>query len=149
VTLRRARVADRPALTALLRELLDHHAALLPRVGGAIAESALARALDAASAAVWIAEEGALAIGFCVADFESAPAELDERGRACVSELYVRPGARRRGVGRALADAAFAWARERGAARVEVRVAAGNAEGQAFWRALGFGDFVDVLDRRL
>jgi hypothetical protein len=33
--------------------------------------------------------------------------------------------------------------------RVEVRVAARNAEGQAFWRALGFGDFVDVLDRRL
>jgi hypothetical protein len=33
--------------------------------------------------------------------------------------------------------------------RVEVRVAARNSEGQAFWRALGFHDLMDVLQRRL
>jgi hypothetical protein len=33
--------------------------------------------------------------------------------------------------------------------RVEVRVAARNRVGQAFWRGLGFEDFVDVLDRQL
>jgi hypothetical protein len=33
--------------------------------------------------------------------------------------------------------------------RLEVRVVAGNAEGQGFWRALGYQDFVDVLQRRL
>ena len=33
--------------------------------------------------------------------------------------------------------------------RVGVRVAARNADAQAFWRGQGFGDFVDVLDRRL
>ena len=31
----------------------------------------------------------------------------------------------------------------------EVRVASGNAEGQAFWRALGFDDLMDVLHKRL
>ena len=36
-----------------------------------------------------------------------------------------------------------------GATRVEVRVAAYNDAGQAFWRAQGFGDFMDVLHRRL
>jgi GNAT superfamily N-acetyltransferase len=61
----------------------------------------------------------------------------------------VRPAARRRGLGRSLAEAALAWARARGVTRVEVRVAAGNAEGQAFWRSLRFGDLVDVLQRRL
>jgi N-acetylglutamate synthase len=61
----------------------------------------------------------------------------------------VAPAARRRGIGRALAGAALAWAQAAGAARVEVRVAARNPGGQAFWRALGFADFVDVLDRRL
>jgi ribosomal protein S18 acetylase RimI-like enzyme len=78
-----------------------------------------------------------------------APAELAERARAEITELWVRPGARRSGLGGSLAGAALAWAREQGAERVEVRVAARNAEGQAFWRALGFGSFVDVLDRRL
>ena len=38
---------------------------------------------------------------------------------------------------------------ERGVGRVEVRVAAANAEGQAFWRSLGFGDHVHVLHRKL
>jgi hypothetical protein len=33
--------------------------------------------------------------------------------------------------------------------RVEVRVAVRNAEGQAFWRALGYDDLVDVLQRPL
>ena len=55
----------------------------------------------------------------------------------------------RSGIGRALCDAALAWASERGQRRVEVRVAVGNVEGQGFWRALGFRDLMDVLQRRL
>ena len=61
----------------------------------------------------------------------------------------MRAGARRRGIGSALARAALAWVRERGVARVEVRVAARNPEGQGFWRAQGFSDWMDVLERRL
>ena len=41
------------------------------------------------------------------------------------------------------------WLRERGVPRVEVRVAVRNAAGQAFWRALGYDDLVDVLQRSL
>jgi hypothetical protein len=48
-----------------------------------------------------------------------------------------------------LAAAALDWTAERGVDRVEVRVASGNAEGQAFWRGLGFDDLMDVLQRRL
>jgi hypothetical protein len=36
-----------------------------------------------------------------------------------------------------------------GAERVEVRVAAANPTAQGFWRALGWADLVDVLERRL
>jgi hypothetical protein len=32
---------------------------------------------------------------------------------------------------------------------VVVRVVAGNTDGRAFWRALGFGALMDVLERRL
>jgi hypothetical protein len=41
------------------------------------------------------------------------------------------------------------WLREQGARSVVVSVASGNPEGQAFWRALGWGAFVDVLERPL
>jgi len=61
----------------------------------------------------------------------------------------VRPAARRRGIGRALAVAATDWVRGCGVQRIEVQVASRNVEGQAFWRALGYGDLMDVLHRRL
>jgi GNAT superfamily N-acetyltransferase len=80
---------------------------------------------------------------------QRGPAIAVEARRAEITEIVVAWGARRGGRGRALVEAALGWARERGAVRVEVRVAAANAPGQSFWRSLGFGAFVDVLDRRL
>ena len=49
----------------------------------------------------------------------------------------------------ALVEAAQIWVRERGVARIEIQVARGNLEGQAFWRALGYGPLMDVLHKRL
>jgi GNAT superfamily N-acetyltransferase len=52
-------------------------------------------------------------------------------------------------VGRVLVERALRWAGERGVERCEVRVATRNREGQGFWRSLGFGDLMDVLQRPL
>ena len=41
------------------------------------------------------------------------------------------------------------WVRDRGVERVEIQVASGNPEGQAFWRALGYADLMSVLHKRL
>lgn len=54
-----------------------------------------------------------------------------------MTDLYVDPEARRQGVGRALVEDVLRWARERGATRVRLRVASGNAGADAFWAALG------------
>jgi len=149
VTPRRVQRADLAAIATLWRELIDHHAENLPLGAGTVPTTQLDALVRGVDCVGWIAEDTARAVGFCVARVEAAPPSLREPRRALITELYVRPGERRRGVGRALLGAALEWARARGAARVEVRVAARNAEGQAFWRAQGFGDFVDVLDRRL
>jgi ribosomal protein S18 acetylase RimI-like enzyme len=154
VAVRVARGSDAAALAACWRELLLHHAALDPAF--AVRDAALARldaevhrAIAAADSGVFVAESADALVGFCAVRLDRAPGALVEPARAVVTELSVVQALRRRGVGRALADAAFAWGRAQGASRAEVRVAARNAEAQAFWRALGFGDFVDVLDRRL
>jgi len=78
-----------------------------------------------------------------------APPLVAERARAEITDLFVRGDSRRRGIGRRLVDAVTDWIRERGVRRVEVRVVVRNAEGQAFWRALGYADLVDVLQRSL
>jgi ribosomal protein S18 acetylase RimI-like enzyme len=82
------------------------------------------------------------------ARIELAPPVLEETGRAEITDLWLEPAWRGRGLGRALAGAALAWIGARGVHRTEVRAASGNDAGRAFWRALGFAPFVDVLDLR-
>lgn len=152
VSWRRARSADLASIDALWRSLLALHADLDPAfrvAGNAVPARALAQLVEDARTAAWVAESEAGVVAFCAARIDDAPPGLAESRRAEITELFVSEGARRHGLGRALVEAACEWARERDAARVEVRVVALNAAGRAFWRSLGFGAFVDVLDRRL
>jgi GNAT superfamily N-acetyltransferase len=151
---RPAQLADLPAIAALWIRLLESHAALDPvfalRAGAPAAlEVELRRVFADADTALLVADADGCVVGFCAAHFERSPALAREACRTEITELVVEPAARQSGIGRALANAALGWARSRGALRVEVRVAARNDAGQAFWRRLGFGAFVDVLDRRL
>ncbi len=146
--------ADVEAVTTLWRSLLGHHERLDPAyrtIPGADREFAAAarEMIASADATVLVWDDGSRVVGFCSVRLVRAPPELVERRRGEILELVVHPDVRRRGVGRNLAEAACGWIRERGAERVEIRVHARNAPGQAFWRALGWGDFVDVLQRRL
>jgi aminoglycoside 6'-N-acetyltransferase I len=52
-----------------------------------------------------------------------------------IGDLYVLPGARGRGIARALVDASVAWCRERGCASVQVVI---TPEGQSAHDLLGF-----------
>jgi ribosomal protein S18 acetylase RimI-like enzyme len=87
--------------------------------------------------------------GICIVRIDHAPPILEETERAEITDLGVRPEYRRQGIGTRLVEAAFAWVRAAGVERIEVQVAVGNPEGQAFWREHGFGDLMDVLHRRL
>ena len=151
---RRAVARDLDRVAALWCAITEHHAELDPlftlRRGAEAEIDALLRAqLADPDAAVFVWEEGGDLPGFCIVRIDRAPPILAETARVEITDLGVRPAARRRGIGRALAAAATGWARGCGVRRIEVQVASRNAEGQAFWRALGYGDLMDVLHRRL
>jgi GNAT superfamily N-acetyltransferase len=149
---RRAKGADLDVLLALWTGITHYHRELDPlytlRPGAETEIRSLLRSMLAEDDyAVFVAElEGEL-VGMSCARVDRAPPILLEVERAEITDLGVQRGHRRRGIGRALAEAALAWVRERGVARVEVRVVAGNRGGQAFWRDLGFGDHVQILQR--
>jgi shikimate dehydrogenase len=154
--IRRAAGADLENAAALFRELLLSHAALDPalrlRPGREGEIRRLVREMlgeRGITVFLGFAASAACASGLCAIRVDRAPAILQEQARAEVTELYVREEMRRQGLGTALARAALAHARELGVRRLEVRVLARNLAGQAFWRALGFSDFMDVLDLRL
>ncbi len=155
--IRRARPDDLDRVVDHWIALGDHHAALGPQFAlRADARPEIRRLLAAQlrdpDVAAWLYEDavaGEGVVGLCIARIDRAPPIARERIRAEITDLGVAPAQRRRGIGRALVDRALAWIRERRVERVEVRVAVGNPEGQAFWRALGFGASMDVLERRL
>jgi ribosomal protein S18 acetylase RimI-like enzyme len=55
-----------------------------------------------------------------------------------LEDLYVDDGARGTGLGRALVDAAFERARQRGCRRIELDVNESNTDAIAFYESLGF-----------
>jgi ribosomal protein S18 acetylase RimI-like enzyme len=152
--IRRASIRDLDQLTALWRAINAHHSHLDPlfteRSEAAAEARELVRAqLADADMAFFVSERAGELVGFCAVRIDRAPPILVEVERAQITDLYVVETLRRRGIARALVAAALEWVRARRVARVEVRVVSGNREGQAFWRALGFEDLLDVLHRRL
>ena len=96
-----------------------------------------------------LAEDGSDTIGFAAGLPRSTPL-------AEVTELYVRPAARRRGVARALLAAVVRGLRERGAEYVNVEVAPDNGVARTVYERAGFRpeslrlvSEADELERRL
>jgi GNAT superfamily N-acetyltransferase len=134
--------------------LTEHHASVDPLFAlRPDANAEIRRLLDAIlrdpDAAIFVYESDSALLGFCTVRIDRAPPIQLEVQRAEITDLMVRASQRRRGLGRALVERALSWVEERGVERCEVRVASRNAEGQRFWRAVGFDDLMDVLHRRL
>jgi len=133
-TIRAARPDDVPAIVGLIRELAEYerlqHEVL-------VTERDLATALSGARpyAEVVVACLDAIPVGFALF-FHNFSTFLGKPG-IYLEDLFVRPTARGRGVGRHL----FAWlartALERGCARLDWAVLEWNEPAIGFYRALG------------
>jgi GNAT superfamily N-acetyltransferase len=66
-----------------------------------------------------------------------------------LTELYVEPAFRRRGVGRALIARAEQLARARGADDLIIMTGVGNAAAQALYRAAGYDTYAVALNRKV
>jgi ribosomal protein S18 acetylase RimI-like enzyme len=95
----------------------------------------------------FIAEVEGEAVGF--ASLRVVPYLSDDAPYAELTELYVAPEYRRRGIARALMAHAEALAKERGAGEVILLTGLDNEEAQAFYRALGYGDYGLAMQRSL
>lgn len=89
---------------------------------------AMALQLGLLGAAGWLAGDAGFVLFRVAAD------------EAEILTLAVRPGCRRRGIGRALLEAALASAREAGATAMFLEVAADNEAAAALYATAGFGE---------
>jgi ribosomal protein S18 acetylase RimI-like enzyme len=144
--LRAATRADLPRLAVLLR---DFYAEEQLAFDAARADAALAALVDApAHGALLLADVDGEVAGYAVLGWCFS---LEQGGRhALVDELYLVPGVRGRGLGRALLDAACAHARAAGAPVARLEVNHHNARAKALYTSMGFvDDRRDLLTRRL
>ncbi len=152
--IRPAENRDLDRVAALWTAITEHHRSLdpvftmRPDADAALRDLLAAMHRDPETLILVYDDEGDLP-GMAIVRIDEQPPIMRETQRAEITDLGVREGERRRGIASGLVEAALEWIRVSGVDRVEVNVARGNREGQAFWRARGFGDLMDVLQLRL
>lgn len=147
-TIRRATVADLPAIVARWVELMAAHA---PLDGDLFATAGHAPGTYRAFVRRHMGKTSSIVLVADV-DGEIAGYLLGGKGRrgptyaigevGMIFDLAVAPGARRTGIGRALVDAALAWFDARGLSHVQVNFSLSNPSASQFWPALGFEPFL-------
>ena len=149
VLIRPARAQDLPAVIALWRQLQEINAAFDPRL--ALGEGAadwfvgyLRDQLDNPQMAVLVAEEDRLVVGYTFGQVMRRPT-LASGDCGYIADVCVRDGWRGRGIGRRLHDRLRAWFLAQGVRAVEVQVVRANPAAQAFWRKMGYNDFLRTL----
>ena len=145
MVIRKATRDDRDALGRLGVLLMDVHYNFDSRrflQPGTHASAGYARflvsQLDDPDSVIFVAEDDGTVVGYCYAVIEPMSwKELrDEAG--FISDLALDPGARRRGAGRKLVEAAIAWFRERRLARVMLWTSTQNTAARELFLSAGF-----------
>ena len=98
-----------------------------------------ARRLEAAIAddrsAVLVADDSQTLVGFATVYLDIVSARFGQR--AWVEDLAVAPHRRSSGIGKALLDAAKTWARDHGAARLELESGSARVDAHRFYEREG------------
>jgi ribosomal protein S18 acetylase RimI-like enzyme len=139
----------RPATEAdvdVLRELWEEFDAEAPEPAH---REHLAFDEDWESIRQFIAERLALLAEDAEGPVAFALAKLERPAICFLDTLYVRPRARRQGVGKELMAEAAAWAVERGAQTMTLEVLSSNAEARAVYDRLGFVEESRILYAQL
>ncbi len=140
---------DLPEIIALWRTLQDTSAQYEPRLamndGAADWFTDYLRAqMDNDGAAVYVAVGESAIVGYIFGQVLQRPT-LTAGDCGYVADVVVADSWRGRGIGRELYETLRDWFRARGLHAIEVQVVRANPASQAFWRKMGFGDFLRTL----
>jgi ribosomal protein S18 acetylase RimI-like enzyme len=151
--IRAARRGDVPSLLLLWTAMMEENGRLDPRLAmHADAREHMSRSLSAwiedRDRVVLVAEEnGRLVVGYAAGGVTPGNGVQVPERLGQVTDCYVLPARRRRGIARRLASRLYDLLLERGADAVRLQAAAKNADSLSFWESLGYEVLEDVLER--
>lgn len=85
-----------------------------------------------------VAQDGAQIAGFVLGRVRGMPRYLGGASAGWISEVWVEPAYRKRGLAEAMVRSAIEWFKGQGIARIELQVVHGNAAAQRLYARLGF-----------
>ena len=131
VRIRPAAEADLPELVELLRQLFELEQDFEPDASKQ--QAGLSLMLESPFAELLIAECGGRVAGFCGVQLQISTAMGSYAAQ--IEDLVLHPEFRRRGIGSRLLDAAGAWAKQRGARRLQLNCDDQNLPAMRFYEA--------------
>lgn len=144
--IRRADYADLEDVLRLWARMMREHEKADARIrlaAGALAayRSYAGYHLTNGHSRVLVAEAGGEVIAFCLMTItRNLPMFLPDR-YGYLSDLYVDPAYRRRGIGRRIVAELIDWLAEYRISSVQLQYYSFNETGEAFWRSLGFNPY--------
>ncbi len=131
IRIRPAAEADLPELVELLRHLFELEQDFEPDASKQ--QAGLSLMLESPFAELFVAECGGRVAGFCGVQLQISTAMGSYAAQ--IEDLVLHPEFRRRGIGSRLLDAAGAWAKQRGARRLQLNCDDQNLPAMRFYEA--------------
>lgn len=131
IRIRPAAEADLPELVELLRQLFELEQDFEPDASKQ--QAGLSLMLESPFAELLVAECGGRVAGFCGVQLQISTAMGSYAAQ--IEDLVLHPEFRRRGIGSRLLDAAGAWAKQRGARRLQLNCDDQNLPAMRFYEA--------------
>ncbi len=131
IRIRPAAEADLPELVELLRQLFELEQDFEPDASKQ--QAGLSLMLESPFAELLVAECGGRVAGFCGVQLQISTAMGSYAAQ--IEDLVLYPEFRRRGIGSRLLDAAGAWAKQRGARRLQLNCDDQNLPAMRFYEA--------------
>lgn len=131
IRIRPAAEADLPELVELLRHLFELEQDFEPDASKQ--QAGLSLMLESPFAELLVAECGGRVAGFCGVQLQISTAMGSYAAQ--IEDLVLHPEFRRRGIGSRLLDAAGAWAKQRGARRLQLNCDDQNLPAMRFYEA--------------
>ncbi|HBP05070.1 MAG TPA: GNAT family N-acetyltransferase [Lentisphaeria bacterium] len=131
IRIRPAAEEDLPELVELLRQLFELEQDFEPDASKQ--QAGLSLMLESPFAELLVAECGGRVAGFCGVQLQISTAMGSYAAQ--IEDLVLHPEFRRRGIGSRLLDAAGAWAKQRGARRLQLNCDDQNLPAMRFYEA--------------
>ena len=143
IEIREARIDDLGEIVELWQQMIDHHTRLSPHFtlsedGRDRYSKYLARKFSEKSTKLLVASQGGKLVGFMLCLLSPNVPVFRERTIGVVSDVYVEPSLRKKGVTKEMLKVALRWFHKNKVSTVQLSVAAANLEARAAWGQMGF-----------